>query len=77
MENLEISNCKNFKDISALENNNSIVNLNIKNDNVEYIAPVITMKKLKTLNCAENCIQDMSVLENTTLLAGEMYQNLQ
>ena len=74
LENLEISNCKNFKDISALENNNSIVKLNIKNDNVEYIAPVTTMKKLKTLNCAENCIQDMSVLENTTLLAGEMYQ---
>ena len=74
LESLEISNCKNFKDISALKNNNSIVNLNIKNDKVEYIAPVTTMKKLKALNCAENCIQDMSVLENTTLLAGEMYQ---
>ena len=57
-----------MRDIEFLRDNNSIENLNISNNQIEDITPVTTMKKLQKLECYGNNIQDISILENTTLI---------
>ena len=49
--------------------------MNIEDDKIEDISPVLEMSKLQTLYCAGNNIQDISVLENTRLLDREYNQS--
>ncbi len=65
---LKIENCNFIKNIDFLNDNKNIENLNIEGNKIEDISPVLTMSKLKKLECFGNNIKDMSVLENTTLV---------
>ena len=75
LKDLEIRWSSSLSNIDFLRGNNSIEILNIEDDKIEDISPVLEMSKLQTLYCAGNNIQDISVLENTRLLDREYNQS--
>lgn len=67
LKELEITNNSEMTNIDFLKENNYIEKLNVEYDGIEDISPVLTMRKLQTLECSGNNIQDITVLEGTTL----------
>ena len=67
LKELKITNNSEMTNIDFLKENNYIEKLNVEYDGIEDISPVLTMRKLQTLECSGNNIQDITVLEGTTL----------
>ena len=58
----------NLTDLKFLENNNSIVDLNVAYNKIEDISTINTMKKLNLVDIAYNNLKDVSILENSPLI---------
>ena len=71
---LDIENT-NLKDISFLENNNTIEKLKIAYNKVEDIKALLTMKNLNEVDISGNQISDVSVYENTSFYDKVIFWN--